>query len=119
MERVGLTEVADARVEALPTGLARLVEVGRALAAQPRVLLLDEPSSGLSESETDAFAGLLEELAADGLGILLVEHDVELVMRVCTRLHVLDFGRIIAVGTPSEVQRDPLVQAAYLGTPLA
>jgi branched-chain amino acid transport system ATP-binding protein len=119
LERVGLTAVADARVEALPTGLARLVEVGRALAAQPRVLLLDEPSSGLSESETDAFAELLEGLAAEGLGILLVEHDVELVMRVCTRLHVLDFGRIIAVGTPKEVQRDPLVQAAYLGTPLA
>jgi branched-chain amino acid transport system ATP-binding protein len=59
---------------------------------------------------------LLEGLAADGLGILLVEHDVELVMRVCTRIHVLDFGRIIAVGTPTEVQHDPIVQAAYLGT---
>ena len=118
LERVGLVEVAGARVDALPTGLARLVEVGRALAPQPRVLLLDEPSSGLDETETADFARLLEGLAADGLGVLLVEHDVELVMRVCTRLHVLDFGRIIAAGTPREVQRDAEVQAAYLGTPM-
>jgi branched-chain amino acid transport system ATP-binding protein len=116
LELVGLVDVADHRVDALPTGLARLVEVGRALATEPRILLLDEPSSGLSESETDDFAELLETLAAGGLGILLVEHDVELVMRVCSRIHVLDFGRIIAVGTPREIQRDPLVQAAYLGT---
>ena len=116
LERVGLVEVAGARVDALPTGLARLVEVGRALASEPRALLLDEPSSGLSESETDLFADLLEGLAAEGLAVLLVEHDVELVMRVCSRIHVLDFGRIIAVGSPAEVQRNPLVQSAYLGT---
>jgi branched-chain amino acid transport system ATP-binding protein len=109
LERVGLVEVAGAR-------LARLVEVGRALASEPRALLLDEPSSGLSESETDLFADLLDGLAAEGLAVLLVEHDVELVMRVCSRIHVLDFGRIIAVGSPAEVQRNPLVQSAYLGT---
>jgi branched-chain amino acid transport system ATP-binding protein len=119
LDRVGLRDVADERVDSLPTGLARLVEVGRALASLPQLLLLDEPSSGLSEEETDDFASLLESLAAEGLGILLVEHDVELVMRVCTRIHVLDFGRVIASGTPTEVQDDPLVQAAYLGTATA
>ena len=116
LERVGLVDVASARVDALPTGLARLVEVGRALASEPRALLLDEPSSGLSESETDLFAELLEGLAAEGLAVLLVEHDVELVMRVCSRIHVLDFGRIIAIGSPAEIQRDAIVQSAYLGT---
>ena len=116
LDRVGLRAVADDRVDSLPTGLARLVEVGRALASEPTVLLLDEPSSGLDEKETDAFAELLEGLTAEGLAVLLVEHDVELVMRVCARIHVLDFGQVIAVGTPAEVQRDAVVQAAYLGT---
>ena len=116
LDRVGLRGVADQRVEGLPTGLARLVEVGRALASEPTVLLLDEPSSGLDEDETDAFADLLEGLTGDGLAVLLVEHDVELVMRVCAWIHVLDFGRVISAGTPAETQRDPQVQAAYLGT---
>jgi branched-chain amino acid transport system ATP-binding protein len=101
LDRVGLRAVADHRVETLPTGHARLVEVGRALASQPRVLLLDEPSSGLDEAETDSFAELLRSLAGDGLAILLVEHDIELVMKVCARIHVLDFGRTIAVGSAS------------------
>jgi branched-chain amino acid transport system ATP-binding protein len=116
LDRVGLRAVADERVDTLPTGLARLVEVGRALASQPRALLLDEPSSGLDEDETDEFADLLHAVADDGLAILLVEHDVELVMKVCSRIHVLDFGRIIAVGTPAEIQQDEAVQVAYLGT---
>jgi len=116
LERVGITNVAHDRVDAMPTGLARLVELARALAARPRVLLLDEPGSGLDDTESEAFADLLLELAAEGLGILIVEHDVELVMRVCKQIFVLDFGEIIANGTPRDIQRDERVQAAYLGT---
>jgi branched-chain amino acid transport system ATP-binding protein len=113
--RVDLHRVAEHRVDTMPTGLARIVELGRALATAPKLLLLDEPSSGLSEEETVFFAALLRSLAAEGLGILMVEHDVELVMDVCERIHVLDFGRKIAEGTPAEVQANEAVQAAYLG----
>ena len=117
VERIGLGDVANERADELPTGLARLVELGRALAAEPRVLLLDEPSSGLDDDETDDLARLLTTLAADdGLGVLLVEHDVELVMKVCETIHVLDFGHILAVGSPAEVQNSEAVRAAYLGT---
>ena len=115
LERVGLTAVAHERVDAMPTGLARLVELARALATRPTVLLLDEPASGLDDSESDSFADLLLELAATGMAILLVEHDVQLVMKVCHRIHVLDFGAILAVGTPEEIQRDQGVLEAYLG----
>ena len=116
LARVGITSVADKRVELLPTGTARLVEVARALATNPRVLLLDEPSSGLDEAETDALGDLLHSLAADGLGVLLVEHDMPLVMDTCEFINVLDFGRVIARGTPSAIQADESVQRAYLGT---
>lgn len=115
LDRVGLQHVADERVDALPTGLARLVELGRGLATRPTVLLLDEPGSGLDIAESEALGDLLLELAQEGTAVLIVEHDVELVMRVCSRIHVLDFGRIICVGTPREVQADTAVQAAYLG----
>lgn len=115
LERVGITGVAGEQVDALPTGLARLVELARALATQPKILLLDEPSSGLDEDESASFGRLLMSLAADGLGLLLVEHDIELVMSVCEVIHVLDFGAVLAVGTPGEIQADAQVRAAYLG----
>jgi branched-chain amino acid transport system ATP-binding protein len=117
LDRVGIRGVAGERVDAMPTGLARLVELARALATQPKVLLLDEPASGLDDSESDRFAELLLELAADGMAILLVEHDVQLVMQVCSLIHVLDFGAILAVGTPEEIQQDQTVLDAYLGSP--
>jgi branched-chain amino acid transport system ATP-binding protein len=117
VERIGLTEVADIRVDSLPTGQGRLVELGRALATNPRVLLLDEPAAGQDDSETDRFATLLRELAAEGMAVLLVEHDVSLVMEVCEMIHVLDFGEIIAAGPPEEIRVNDAVLAAYLGTP--
>jgi branched-chain amino acid transport system ATP-binding protein len=116
LDRVGIRAVADERVDAMPTGLARLVELGRALATHPTVLLLDEPASGLDESESDSFADLLLELAGEGMAILLVEHDVQLVMKVCNIINVLDFGAILAVGTPAEIQQDQAVLDAYLGS---
>jgi ABC-type branched-subunit amino acid transport system ATPase component len=115
IERIGLTSVASERVDRLSTGTQRLVEMARALATKPRVVLLDEPSSGLNESETADFSELLLELAESGLAILLVEHDMGLVMSACHHIHVLDFGQIIAYGTPTEVQANTLVRAAYLG----
>ena len=116
MTEVGLRDVARVRCDTLPTGIARLVEVGRALATRPTVLLLDEPSSGLDDRETDELGALLTRLADRSVAVLLVEHDVELVMSVCRRIHVLDFGRILAVGTPAEIQANHDVRAAYLGT---
>ena len=114
--RVGLEAVADARVDSLPTGQCRLVELGRSLATQPKVLLLDEPASGQDDRETEQFAVLLRELATEGMAVVLVEHDVSLVMNVCEQVHVLDFGRIIASGTPAEIQQNEAVLAAYLGS---
>ena len=115
LERVGIAAYADERADSIPTGTARLLELARCLAADPQLLLLDEPSSGLDESETDDFGRLLAELAHEGRAILMVEHDMDLVMSVCDDIHVLDFGRVIASGPPAAVRADAAVQQAYLG----
>jgi len=115
LDRVGISAYADERADSIPTGTARLLELARCLAGDPKLLLLDEPSSGLDETETDDFGDLLRDLAAEGRGILMVEHDMDLVMGVCDTIHVLDFGSVIASGTPAEIRRDPAVQRAYLG----
>jgi branched-chain amino acid transport system ATP-binding protein len=111
----GLVDIAERDVSDIPTGRARVVEVARALMTQPSVLLLDEPAAGQTEQETRAFGELLGRLAEDGLAVCLVEHDMTLVMRVSSRIHVLDYGEILCVGNPDEVRNDPAVIAAYLG----
>ncbi len=115
IEQIGISHLADREVSEIPTGMARRVELGRALMTHPQILLLDEPASGQDEQETEEFGELLQRLAADGTGILLVEHDVALVMKVCDYIHVLDFGQIIARGTPAEIQTNQAVLDAYLG----
>jgi branched-chain amino acid transport system ATP-binding protein len=115
LTRLGLHDDADRRADRLPTGRARVVELARALATDPKVLLLDEPASGQDEQETAAFSGILRDVAGSGVAVVLVEHDVQLVMDVCATIHVLDLGRMLASGSPAEIQRDPAVLAAYLG----
>jgi branched-chain amino acid transport system ATP-binding protein len=116
LDLTGLTDVADRDVADIPTGRARVVELARALMTSPSVLLLDEPASGQTERETEAFGQLLGRLAADGLAVCLVEHDVSLVMQVCSTITVLDYGAVLARGTAAEIRDDPAVIAAYLGT---
>jgi branched-chain amino acid transport system ATP-binding protein len=115
LERVGIADSAHERADSIPTGTARLLELARCLATRPRLLLLDEPSSGLDEAETDAFGELLAGLATEGRSVLMVEHDMDLVMAVCDEIHVLDFGKVIASGSPVEIRGDRRVQEAYLG----
>jgi branched-chain amino acid transport system ATP-binding protein len=117
LELVGLSSVAHINITELPTGTARRVELARSLMARPRIVLLDEPASGQTEQETEEFGELLVRLAeSDGVAICLVEHDMSLVMQVCSTIHVLDYGQIIAVGAPEQIRNDPAVIDAYLGS---
>jgi branched-chain amino acid transport system ATP-binding protein len=117
IELTGLGPIADREVSEIPTGRARVVELARALMTRPSVLLLDEPAAGQTERETEEFGALLRRLAADGLAVCLVEHDMSLVMDVCETINVLDYGRTIAAGPPAHVRNDRAVIEAYLGTP--
>ena len=116
LDFVGLGAQADMNAELLPYGQQRLLEVARALAAGPRLLLLDEPAAGLNAHETDALAEIIQLVNSRGVTILLIEHDVGLVTRIAHRIAVLDFGCKITEGTPDEIKRHPDVIAAYLGT---
>jgi ABC-type branched-subunit amino acid transport system ATPase component len=116
MQELDLEWASERLASELPVGTARILELGRALCTEPKILLLDEPSSGLDTRETHAFGQLLRRINSErDVGILLVEHDMDLVMEVCKQIYVLDFGRLIAHGTPAEVAADPVVRNAYLG----
>jgi branched-chain amino acid transport system ATP-binding protein len=119
LELLALTELGDVLVDVLPLGMTRLVEVGRALASNPAMVLLDEPMSGLDANEAARLADALRRTLEDEkISLLLVEHDVPMVLALCSRIFVLDFGRLIADGTPDQIRNDPTVRAAYLGEEL-
>jgi ABC-type branched-subunit amino acid transport system ATPase component len=119
LELLSLTEVADTPVDPLPLGTARLVEVGRALATDPKVVLLDEPLSGLDANEATHLAAALRRTVTErGTALLLVEHDVAMVLSLCSHIVVLDFGEVISQGPPDVIRDDPKVKVAYLGDEL-
>ena len=116
LERIGMGEYLHEQAGNLAMGPQRLMEIARALCCDPALLLLDEPAAGLRHKEKQALAAVLRQLQSEGMSILLVEHDMDLVMDVCDQLVVMEFGTLLTRGTPAEVQANPAVRAAYLGT---
>ena len=116
LRELGLASDGDVRAIDLPLGKKRLLEIARAVMMRPALLLLDEPAAGLSPQETSRLGALLSRLADEGTAVLLVEHNMDLVLAVAEVVHVLASGQVIAVGSPSEITRDPEVLRVYLGT---